>query len=229
MSEETGLQGVPLFSGLEPGELASVTRRMPKKLLRRGEYAYLEGAPPDHLGIVMKGRVKLVKHSDEGKDLTLEVLSPGEAFGITSVCEGKPHLASAQAVDDETEVVLLTRDDLCQVARRVPEVALRLVSALGRRLERAYENMQALASQSVERRIANNLLNLAAKFGVARDGTILIDLPLTRQDLADLSGTTVETTIRIISKLRERGILRTERERVVILEAHQLVSIAEDW
>ena len=229
MSLDATLEEMPLFSSVAKSDLEAVIRGTRSRRVSRGQYIFFEGEEPNSLGIILDGRVKLVKHSDDGKDLTLEVLSPGEAFGIVSLCEQEPYPASAMAMDDPTTVLLLSRDDLCRMVRRFPDVALALVSALGLRLQRAYENMQALAGQRVERRIANNLLKLAEKFGLAQEQGILIDLPLTRQDIADLSGTTVETTIRTISRLRERNIVRSEGDRILITDAHQLVRIAEDW
>jgi CRP-like cAMP-binding protein len=178
--------------------------------------------------VILEGRVKMIKHSEAGKDVVLDVISPGEMLGEVAVFNGEPHPATAQAMEP-TVLASIYRDDYLRLLKQYPALALRVIAELGRRLREAQETIKSMAVERVERRIARILLKLAATTGSSSEEGITIELPLTRQDIAEMSGTTVETAIRTMSKFRKKGLVRTKRGQVIILEPHQLVRIAEEF
>jgi len=141
-------------------------------------------------------------------------------FGEVAVFEDKPYPASAQSVS-ETRVVGIKRDDFLTFLANRPQVALRIINVLGGRLRDAQNRLRDLAGERVEQRLASVLLMLSAKLGLT--------LPFTRQEIADMVGTTIETTIRVMSSLRDRGIIRSVRGKVIIQDVEKLRLLSEGY
>lgn len=228
LSVSSLLKRTPYFAMLSASELVHVATFFNERGFDRGEYIFLEGETVTWCGLIVEGQVKLVKHSDTGKDLTVDVLGPERFIGITTLFEESQGIASAQALDP-TRLLCVTHEDLVALLREFPPVGLALINDLGRRLDEAYEMMRSLALERVERRVALNLIKLANKAGIAGSaGSVLISVPLTRQEIADLSGTTIETAIRTMSKFQKDGLIESEDGHVRLLKPHRLVLIAED-
>jgi CRP-like cAMP-binding protein len=214
----TILRQLPLFSELSGdslGELANLAR---EHSFIPNEFIFWDGDAPEWFYIVAEGKVKVLKHSSLGKEFIIAFLGPGEMFGEVAVFENKPYPASAQAVT-ETRVVGVRRDDFLSFLANRPQVALRIISVLAGRLRDAQGRLRDFAGERVEQRLASVLLMLAAKLG----GT----LPFTRQEIADMSGTTTETAIRVMSHLKDRGIIRSVRGKVIILDEEKLRLLGE--
>ena len=139
-------------------------------------------------------------------------------FGEVAVFENKPYPASAQAVA-ETKVIGIKRDEFLSFLTNRPQVALSIINVLGGRLRDAQSRLRDLAGERVEQRLASTLLMLSAKLGPT--------LPFTRQDIADMAGTTIETAIRVMSQLNNRGITRSVRGKVTILDKEKLRLLSE--
>jgi len=142
----------------------------------------------------------------------------GEMFGEVAVFEDKPYPASAQAVA-ETKVLGIKREDFLSFLAHRPQVALRIISVLGGRLRDAQSRLKDLAGERVEQRLARTLLMLSAKLGST--------LPFTRQEIADMAGTTTETAIRFMSRLKDGGIIRSTRGKIIILNETKLRLLSE--
>ena len=222
------LQEMPLLSSLPQSDWEKVKDLFVEKHFGKDEYIFFEGDASSWLGVILEGRVKMIKHSEAGKDVVLDVISPGEMLGEVAAFDGSPYPATAQAMEP-TVVASIYRDDFLRLLKQYPALALRVIEETGRRLREAQETIKSMAVERVERRIARILLKLAATTGSSSEDGIIIELPLTRQDIAEMVGTTVETAIRTMSKFRKRGLVQTKRGRVIILEPHQLVRIAEEF
>lgn len=219
---------MPVLSSLSQLDWEKVKDLFIEKHFGKDEYIFFEGDPSSWLGVVLEGRVKMIKHSEAGKDVVLDVIAPGEMLGEVAAFNGKPYPATAQAMEP-TMVASIHRDDFLRLLKQYPALALRVIEELGRRLREAQEMIKSMAVDRVERRIARILLKLAATTGSSNDEGIVIELPLTRQDIAEMAGTTVETAIRTMSRFRKKGLVQTKQGRVMILEPHQLVRIAEEF
>jgi CRP-like cAMP-binding protein len=207
-----------IFSGLkddELGELAGIARM---RVIQAGQTVFWEGDSPEWFYLIAVGRVKVVKHSSTGKDFIIAFFGPGDMFGEVAVFENRPYPASAEAATD-SEVLGIKRDSLLAFLARHPEVSLKIIDVLGARLRKAQGRLRDLAGERVEQRVARILLMLSSRLG----GT----LPFTRQEIADMSGTTLETTIRIMSRLKEGGIIRSNRGKTVILDETRLRLLSE--
>ena len=222
------LEEMPVLSPLSQSDWEKVKDLFVEKHFGKDDYIFFEGDPSSWLGVILEGRVKMIKHSGAGKDVVLDVISPGEMLGEVAAFNGKPYPATAQAMEP-TVVASIYRDDFLRLLKQYPALALGLIEELGRRLREAQETIKSMAVERVERRIARILLKLAAATGSSDEEGIVIEMPLTRQDIAEMAGTTVETAIRTMSKFRKKGLVQTKRGRVIILEPHQLVRIAEEF
>lgn len=222
------LRTVPLFSALPERDWLSVAHMLGERCYDQDEYIFFEGDPPEALYVVWAGRVKLLRHSREGRDVVLDVIGPNRLLGEMSVFEGAPYDSTAQAMEP-TAVISIARHDFLSLLRRFPRLSLAVIAELGRRLRSASDLVHSLAVERVAQRIARMLLKMADAAGVpAPEGGTLIDVTLTRQDVADMAGTTVETTIRTMSRFRRKGIIATKRGRVIILDRDRLEALAED-
>lgn len=216
---------VPLFASLRERDWEDVASMLNGLCYPRDAYVFFEGDAPEFLYVVWIGRVKLVRHSVDGRDVVLDVMGPGRLLGEVAVFEGAPYSQTAQAME-EVAVVSIARNDYLDLLQRFPALSLSVINELGRRLRVANDLVQSLAVDRVERRIARALLRLAMYNGTSTQDGVRIEMRLTRQDLADMTGTTVETAIRVMSRFRKQGWITTQRGRVIIKQADLLNTVA---
>jgi CRP/FNR family transcriptional regulator len=205
---------VPLFGALSPSELAAIATRFREDRYERDAYIFHEGDPSARFWLVKDGQVKIVKYGEAGKEIVVEVISPGEVFGgAIMLIPRQP--ATAQGLSDAT-VLSLPLDEYKRLLQEYPAVAVRVIAMLGERMQ-GIIRMRAMAGERVERRIAHILQKLASKFGEPYEAGVLIRASLTRQDIAELSDTTVETAIRVMSRLSKDGVIKTLRGGYVVI------------
>ena len=207
-----------IFSTLDDSEIEELSAISVSRHLAAGEFVFFEGDPPDSFFIVAEGQIKVVKQAASGKDFILAFFEAGEIFGEVAVFEDKPYPASAQAAVD-TRVVAVPRDEFVDFLSHRPRVAMRIIDVLGGRLREAQARLKDLAVEKVEQRLAAILLMLAERLGPT--------LPFTRQDIAEMTGTTTETAIRVMSRFKESRIIRTSRGKTIIIDAEKLRLLAE--
>ncbi|MBE9513614.1 MAG: Crp/Fnr family transcriptional regulator [Chloroflexi bacterium] len=207
-----------IFSSLTPDELAELAGLAVERSLAPGEFVFWDGDAADRFYMVAEGRVRVLKASSLGKEFTIAFFGPGDMFGEVAVLENKPYPASAQAVG-EARVLGIRREDFLAFLGSRPQVALRIISILSGRLRDAQGRLRDLAGERVEQRLASVLLMLSAKLGP--------DLAFTRQEIADMVGTTTETAIRVISSLKARGIVSSVRGKVTIVDEKKLRLLSE--
>jgi CRP-like cAMP-binding protein len=220
------LGGISVFAGIPAGEveaLARVTREEAHPA--RGEI-FMEGAPARWFYLVRTGHVKIVRHARAGKDVVLELLGPGEIFGGVAVIERRPYPASAQATEP-TVVLKIPADPMIALAERHPAFIKEMALMIGRRLRAAHDSVASLAVDPVEARLAATLLRLANREGTRSEKGVTLPFHLTRQSLADMTGTTVETAIRILSRWLREGILEDDGRRLVLTDREGLRARAE--
>jgi CRP-like cAMP-binding protein len=214
------------FSSVSEATQKEISRLFTEEKYQRDDYIFFEGDPPEWVHIIKEGKVKLVKHSDTGKDVILQIFAPGEMFGEASLFDHKPYPSSAQAMEPCT-ILKLSRKDFLLFFGRHPFVATEMIMELGRQLREAHATIKSLAVDRVEQRIASILLKLADQLGTREGGGIVLNLSLTRQDLADIAGTTVETTIRVMSRFTKSKIIKPVSGKILILNSPALHLIAE--
>src|SRR5512136_2951301 len=220
------LQAMPFFAGLSERDWEKVIDLFSERQYQKDDYIFLEGEAPEALYIIRAGKVKVLRHSTDGKDVVLRVGGVGHLLGTVAVFDGGGYPGTAQVIEDCTTLVI-ARNDCLTLVNRYPVFALAVISDLGSRLRSSAEQIRSLAVERVEQRIARVLLKLAETAGTDSPDGRVIEMPLTRQDVADMTGTTVETAIRVMSKLRRAGLIRTRRGKVVLVDQEKLLEISE--
>ncbi|MBI3764357.1 MAG: Crp/Fnr family transcriptional regulator [Chloroflexi bacterium] len=208
------LARVPLFRDLSPTDLTAIAPRFREDHFPRDAYIFYEADPAERFWVVKDGQVKIVKNGEGGKEIVIEVIPPGEMFGgAAMLMTHQP--ATAQALAPAT-ALSLSRDEYKRLLRDYPPVSVRVIEMLGERLLGVIR-MRMMISERVERRIAHILLKLASKFGEETGEGWAIQASLSRQDIADLADTTIETAIRVMSRFRKDGLVKTLRGGYVVI------------
>ena len=220
------LKGTTLFSSLSPQDLSAVSALFMEEEFEKDQYVFTEGDPPDWLYIVKEGTVKMVKHSPSGREMIISIMTSGDVIGEVAVFGGGPYPATAQGMGRGV-ILKLAKKDFVSLLRRYPSIALEIIGDLGRKLRAAVNVARELRGERVEGRIAMVLLKLARKVGTAVEGGVMLTIPLTRQDIADMVGSTIETTIRTISRFKKEGIVKDAKGRMFI-DVKRLANILKD-
>ncbi|MDX1613724.1 MAG: Crp/Fnr family transcriptional regulator [Candidatus Promineifilaceae bacterium] len=221
------LDDAVLFRGLTASEFeASLALARPVSF-RRGEFLFHQGERATAFYVIVEGQVRLVQLTAEGHQMTIRYVGPGGSVGVIVVLIESTYPLAAEGVApgralrwDATAAA-----DLLQRFPRLALNGLQLVAGRFRHVQRRY---QELATERVERRVARALLRLARQTGRRTAAGVLLDLPLSRQDLGEMTGTTLYTVSRILSAWEEDGLIQAKREQVIIVDTHGLVVIAED-
>ena len=216
---------IPFFSGLSENELLEISQKFIEKEFRKREYLFWEGEPADCLYVIKAGKVKVLKHSAEGKEIVLEVLTPGEICGGGAMFSESQY-ASARA-EEKSKVYCLSKKDFFSLIRTHGNLAQGVITFLGKKLMQVHEMMIGLISEKVEKRMAALLLGLSEKHGSPVPGGVKINLRLTRQDMADFVGTTVETAIRVMSRFKKEGILATDSREIILKDKAKLKELVK--
>jgi CRP-like cAMP-binding protein len=219
------LQQVPFFAGLSPAEIGAVNERFREHGFRPGESIYFSGREATNLYVVASGQVKLLRHSLTGQDVLLDILKPGDFFGSLTTVAGEPYPDTAQA---HTAACVLSIDTQTfrALLEQYPRVALLVLDITAQRLRETQEMVRRLSVNPVEQRIAAVLLRLAHKLGEPAGEGVLIQMSLSRDDLAQMTGTSTETASRIISQFQKKGLVRTGRRWIAISDQPRLEEIA---
>jgi CRP/FNR family transcriptional regulator len=220
------LMALPVFSGLSDRDWERVIDLFSERHYERDDYIFLEGESPEALYVVKTGKVKVLRHSTDGKDVVLRVAGPGQLLGTVAVFDGSGYPGTAQVIEN-CSVLVVARNDCLTLVGRFPVFALAVIADMGQRLRSSAEQIRSLAVERVEQRIARVLLKLAETAGSDIPEGRVIEMQLTRQDVADMTGTTVETAIRVMSKFRRNELIRTRRGKVVLIDIDALTRIAE--
>lgn len=215
------------LDGLAPDEKLAVIENGRSTHKPAGEYLFHQGEPSETMYILLAGRIKLTQLTNNGQQVIVNYFGPGAALGIVVGLSKTPYPLSAEVVED-CEAVSWPREDLHQLLRRYPTLALNGLDMLAERFRMLQLRFQEIATQRVEQRIARILMRLVKQFGERTTEGIRIDMALARQDLAQMTGTNVYQVSRIVSKWEQDGLIKTGRKRFVLLNAHGMMSIAED-
>jgi CRP/FNR family transcriptional regulator len=218
------LKKVSIFNALSSEDMKELSRYLVPCTFSKKEFIFSEGDPSEWLYIVKKGKVKITKLSTEGKELILEIVPPHEIFGGIAVVRGFPYPANAVAMED-TEVLKISRKNLLSIMDRFPNLMYCMAMNIGDRIKGTHETLKSIALEKVESRIASLLIKLSDKAGEKLPEGIAINMKLTKQDIAEMVGTTVETSIRTMSKLTKGGLVMVKTGKIIIRDLDRLKSL----
>lgn len=217
----------PLFAGLPVDDVQRIAAAAHPRRVAAGDFYFLQGDPAECIYLLVEGRLKLTQAAADGQQALLRVAAAGTLFGALALARSGDYPVSAQAAED-CLAVYWTPPELMEFVQRLPGMAINAMKMMAGQVREFQERYLQLATERVERRLARTLLRLAGQTGRKIDAGVLIDLPLTRQDLAEMTGTTLFTVSRILNQWESQGLVAVGRARVVVVFPHGLVRIAED-
>ncbi|MEW6402652.1 MAG: Crp/Fnr family transcriptional regulator [Chloroflexota bacterium] len=221
------LRRVDVFHEATDEDLHLFWKNSIERSIEEGEYFFLQGDPASYLFILTSGRAKLLQTNRSGQQVNLRTINEWQIFGaVGAVREGGTYPASAQAMEQSTALALPS-EVLHTMMENRPYLSMGLMKVMTDYIQEMQERYRELATEKVERRIARSLVRLTVQMGM-KTGDGSIELAFTRQELAEMSGTTLYTVSRVLSEWEKHGLVETGRERVRIRTPHELVKIAEE-
>lgn len=219
---------VPFFQDLSEEELREVNKKFTANHYHRGETIYRQGDSSTMLRVVVAGNVKLVSHTLEGESVLLEMLQPGDFFGNPAAGNKDVYNETAETQTDAC-ILSIRLGDFRDIMNRFASVAMSVLNITTDRLRESRQRIRHLSTLSVRKRLAHILVTLVNKFGEENRHGQLIQLPLSRRDLADMAGTSTETTSRIMSQFQDDNLIASGRQWVAVKDKPELLRIsAED-
>lgn len=221
------LRCVPLFAGLDDDALAEALRWSHRRRLRAGEPLFAQGDDAAAFFVLVVGHLKVTQSTEDGRQVVLHYVGPGSQFGCAALMGMQSYPGTATAIDD-SHVIGWTRTAIGMLMDKHPMIARHALASMGKRLSETHDRLREVATASVEQRIAHVLLHLAADHGRRTEGGgYAIDFPITRQDIAETTGTTLFTVSRVLSAWESRGIVEGGRRRIAVLQPGELTAIAD--
>lgn len=217
---------VPFFSQLSSDDILEINRLFREEGYTPDEPVYFEGDPARRLYVVAAGRIKLLRHTSAGKDVLLDILTPGDFFGSLSSFGNQQYQESAIA-QTACCVLGIGAEDFRKILERHPTVTLKVLDEMTARLNAAHEMVRQLSAYSIEQRLAYILLKLGEKLGEESEEGLLIQVPLSRDDLAQMGGMTTESASRTISAFQRDGLVHTGRQWVAIADREGLQEVLQ--
>jgi len=222
---EDALRRTTIFRRLSADDRQRLAAVAALRQFDKGDMLFHEGDASDHLYLVVAGRVKVFKMTARGTDVILEIFGPGDPVGAVAVYEARAYPASAVALE-ATTCVLIPRQPFFALLESHPTMVRGLLVGLTHRLAELTNRLTELTGGRVEARLARFFLKLSDDMGQKRADGMFIPMALSRQELADMIGTTIETSIRIMSRWGKEEVVRTEKDGFTVLDRAALESVA---
>jgi len=226
MPADSELIELPLFAPLSDGELRDALAYARTCTYAKGEHVFQQGEPAQHFYYLLSGHLQISQLTPAGERIVVRYVNRGELFGIARAMHLSQYPATALAVEPTT-ALRWPSSQWEALGRTCSHLGEHVLQAIGQRLQEAHQRLGELATEPVEQRLAHALLRLAERSGRESPHGVDIDFPLSRQNLAEMTGTTLHTVSRVLNVWKERGLLELGREQVVILDLDGLARYAE--
>ena len=220
------IQALPVFSAMDETELDDVISHAKAHRIPKGAAVFRQGEIATAFFVLLHGRLKVVKTTPRGQQMIVRFVSPGDIYGIAKALRREDYPATATAVVDSVTLTWPAEiwDDF--VASH-SAFAANVMEMMGDRLQEAHTRIKELATEEVEPRVAHTVLRLIARSGRQTDEGVLVDFPITQQDIAEASGTTLHSVSRTLSAWESAGLVTVGRRKIVVRDAEALSELAE--
>jgi CRP-like cAMP-binding protein len=215
-----------IFAGVQPDDLNDILREAQSIRYPKGASVFQQDEEANSFFILLHGHLGALKVTPNGQQVVVRFVAPGEIFGIVMAMGRGTYPATALAVVDSLALVRPSAAWPRLVARH-PSLAVNTIQTVGSRLQDAHTRVIEISTEQVERRVAHALLRLAQRAGRKGEDGIQIDFPISRQDVAEMTGTTLHTVSRILSAWEDQGLVGSGRQRISIRNSHKLFMLAE--
>src|SRR5690554_6423110 len=220
------LKNLDLFRSVSEHDLDTVLQIAQTIRLQAGEPVFQQGQVAENFYILLHGHLKVVQTTNDGEQVTVRYVTPGEVFGIARAMRRPTYPAACVAVE-ESIVLSWPSSEWDHVIASNPQFAFNALQTVGQRLQDAHSRIQELSTEVVEQRVARCILRLVDTSGEETDEGIAINFPITRQEIAEMTGTTLHTVSRLLSAWKDRGLVTTGRKRVTVCKMDDLIRLAE--
>ncbi|XSG82030.1 MAG: Crp/Fnr family transcriptional regulator [Methyloligella sp. ZOD6] len=220
------LQALPVFGTMDEAELDDAIARATSFHIPKGSSVFKQGQPATAFYVLLHGRLKVVQVTPDGKQVVIRFVSPGDIYGIAKALKRPDYPATATALLDS---VTLAWDMSIwdSFMARHPSFALNVMQMMGQRIQEAHVRLTEMSTEDVEHRVAHALLRLIKQSGREVDEGILVDFPITRQEIAEASGTTLHSVSRLLRAWEDSGLVVAGRKKVIVCDIEGLALIAE--
>lgn len=220
------ISDLPVFEGLDTAGLDTILQSARSLRVEKETPVFEQGGEANSFFLLLDGKVRVAKSTSDGQQVIVRYIVPGELLGIAQALGRTTYPATATAAVDC--VVLAWPGRLwSEFAATFPTFGRNTYRTVGSRLEDVQTQVMEMATEQVERRVAHSLLRLIQQAGRKTDAGILIDFPITRQDIAEMTGTTLHTVSRLLAAWEEKGLVKSARQQVTVVEPHRLMVLAE--
>jgi CRP-like cAMP-binding protein len=221
------LRQVIVFQNATDEDLNLILKNSITRFIEEGSFFFFQGDQAEHLYVLTSGQAKLQQSHPNGQQVNLRTIHPWEMFGaLGAVRKEATYPATAQALEDCTALAVKS-GFLHEMLETHPQIAFDLMTLMTAYIQEMQARYRELATERVEQRVANALIRLAGQTGIRAEKEAGIELSFSRQDVAEMTGTTLYTVSRLLSEWDRQGIIKTGRERIKILKPHDLVQIAD--
>lgn len=207
---------VPIFAGLVSEELSKVAALIVKRKYEKGELVIMEGSSPENLIIIDQGQVKVFRYTIEGKEQILYIFDQGDFFGEKNLLKNQEATYNVEALGT-TEICMINKKDFQKLLHEYPEIGIKIIEELCNRMEKIEGAVQSMGTKSVESRINGILLEFAQRYGKKHSRGLLVELPLSREGIANYIGAARETVSRKLTVLQDEGIIEIIGNKKILL------------
>jgi CRP-like cAMP-binding protein len=215
-----------IFKNLAEQDLRAILatsrmRRVPKK-----STVFEQGQPAAEFFVLLHGHLKVAQTTPDGQQIIVRIVSPGEIYGVAVALGRSDYPGTAIAMEDSITLAWPS-SSWDGLVRRQPALAVNALHSVGQRLQEAHTRIRESSTEEVERRVAHLLLRIIAQGGERTSEGIRIDFPITRQDVAEMTGTTLHTVSRVLSAWEQQGLVAGGREKITVKDPAGLAAMAE--
>lgn len=216
----------PIFKNIAEADLRAVlqaaqTRRIPKKVA-----VFAQGQSATEFFVLIHGHLKVVQTTGDGQRIIVRIVEPGEIYGV-AMALGRPDYPGTAVAVEESVTLVWPSSAWPRLVERAPALAVNALQSVGQRLQEAHARIREFSTEEVERRVAHLLLRIVKASGRSPGEAADVEFPMTRQDVAEMTGTTLFTVSRILSGWEQNGIVAGGRGRISVKEPVRLRAIAE--
>ena len=220
------VRSLPLFSNMADAELDRLLTRATMRRVPLGDAVFEQGQKASQFYLLLHGRLKVTQVTPEGQQIIVRVVHPGDLFGFTQALQRDDYPGTPVAAA-ESVVMCWPNEVWGSIVEQNPHLAVNAMRTIGQRLQEAHTRIREMSTEEVERRVAHAVLRLMDQAGRNEAEGVRIDFPLSRQDVAEMTGTTLHTVSRLFSAWESQGIVKGGRQKLLIRDKERLAALAE--
>ena len=214
-----------IFCDLSDSELDDLSSHKTTNRYKRGQKIFHEGNPPMGLFCISTGKVKLEKSGSEGNEIILRLYKPGDILGYRSLITGDPYGATAESME-ESSICFVDRHFFTKLIAKEPELAFKMLRRLAHELSEAQDRIRDISNKTVRQRLGETILMLQSVHGIPQTDGDMLDIRLSRADLASMVNATPETVIRTLSDFQEEGFIKLDGKKIIVTDKTRLIEDA---